>query len=77
MQHAQMILSKKREQKTKYELTGRLDKVGVITNEVSEVKYKHIIILKNKYKFEFFFFSGSLNYQGVKMNLIKFPKPLK
>jgi len=38
MQHAQMILTKKREQKTKLELTGRLDKVGSVTNEVSEVK---------------------------------------
>lgn len=38
MQHAQMILTKKREQKTKLELTGRLDKVGAVTNEVSEVK---------------------------------------
>jgi len=37
MQHAQMILTKKREQKSKLELTGRLDKVGFITNEVSEV----------------------------------------
>lgn len=37
MQHAQMILTKKREQKTKLELTGRLDKVGFVTNEVSEV----------------------------------------
>lgn len=33
-----MILTKKREQKTKFELTGRLDKVGAVTNEVSEVK---------------------------------------
>jgi len=37
MQHAQMILTKKREQKTKLELAGRLDKVGSVTNEVSEV----------------------------------------
>lgn len=39
MQHAQMILTKKREQKTKFELTGRLDKVGAVSNEVSEVKF--------------------------------------
>lgn len=39
MQHAQMILTKKREQKTKLELTGRLDKVGTVTNEVTEVIY--------------------------------------
>ncbi|XP_026822496.1 sorting nexin-2 [Rhopalosiphum maidis] len=40
MQHAQMILTKKREQKTKLELTGRLDKVGSVTNEVSEWEAK-------------------------------------
>lgn len=39
MQHAQMILTKKRDQKTKLELTGRLDKVGTVTNEVTEVKF--------------------------------------
>jgi len=37
MQHAQMILTKKREQKSKLEFTGRLDKVGTVTNEVTEV----------------------------------------
>lgn len=41
MQHAQMILTKKREQKTKLELTGRLDKVGAVTNEVTEVTFLH------------------------------------
>lgn len=40
MQHAQMILTKKREQKTKLELTGRLDKVGAVTNEVFEWESK-------------------------------------
>ncbi|XP_050421935.1 sorting nexin-2 isoform X2 [Adelges cooleyi] len=40
MQHAQMILSKKREQKTKLELTGRLDKVGTVANEVTEWEAK-------------------------------------
>ncbi|VVC33375.1 Sorting nexin Vps5-like, C-terminal,Phox homologous domain,Arfaptin homology (AH) domain/BAR [Cinara cedri] len=40
MQHAQMILTKKREQKSKLELTGRLDKVGTVTNEVSEWEAK-------------------------------------
>lgn len=44
MQHAQMILTKKREQKTKLELTGRLDKVGFVTNEVSEVNSIVILI---------------------------------
>jgi len=44
MQHAQMILTKKREQKTKFELTGRLDKVGSVTNEVSEVKSIKIML---------------------------------
>lgn len=43
MQHAQMILTKKREQKTKYELTGRLDKIGAVTNEVTEVKQLNIL----------------------------------
>lgn len=43
MQHSQMILTKKREQKSKLELTGRLDKVGSVANEVSEVKYLHSI----------------------------------
>lgn len=43
MQHAQMILTKKREQKTKYELTGRLDKISAVTNEVSEVKQINIL----------------------------------
>ncbi|XP_025418453.1 sorting nexin-2 [Sipha flava] len=40
MQHAQMILTKKRDQKTKLELTGRLDKVGTVTNEVTEWEAK-------------------------------------
>lgn len=78
MQHAQMILSKKREQKTKLELTGRLDKVGAVTNEVSEVKYiKNLIKIHKPIILHLYIFSGKPNYLGVKMNLIKFPKRSK
>lgn len=54
MQHAQMILTKKRDQKTKLELTGRLDKVGSVTNEVSEVKYINCTNLLHIILFFFF-----------------------
>lgn len=61
MQHAQMILTKKREQKSKLELTGRLDKVGMVTSEVSEVKYQHFINTKFFIKNKLFQWEGKLS----------------
>ena len=40
-QHSQMMLTKKREQKTKIELTGRTEKLEPASNEVIEVRGKN------------------------------------
>lgn len=40
-QHAQATLAKKRENKAKMELTGRMDKVEQANEEVKEVNFKN------------------------------------